>query len=244
MNQSTCKLLSSRGDFSSGRLDELRRHLKNEPALKAYSGLTIYAAGSFARGEASKYSDIDLFFLHNDLTVQVSEPRLKGIRVLSTVIRQIEEDMEFPAPSNDGQFMNIIKLSEMKKTLGGAEDDYNNHFTARILLLLESAPVYGSSSYAQSISALIDSYFRDYENHASDFRPTFLVNDILRFWKTLCLNYEHRRNQEDEARKIKQKIKNFKLKYSRLLTCFATVALLASYNGVKKATSTSLVLSI
>ena len=121
MNQSTCKLLSSRGDFSSGRLDELRRHLKNEPALKAYSGLPIYAAGSFARGEASKYSDIDLFFLHNDLTVQVSEPRLKGIRVLSTVIRQIEEDMEFPAPSNDGQFMNIIKLSEMKKTLGGAE---------------------------------------------------------------------------------------------------------------------------
>ena len=60
------------------------------------------------------------------------------------------------------------------------------------------------------------------------------MNDILRFWKTLCLNYEHRRNQSVEAKKIKQKIRNFKLGHSRLLTCFATVALLSSYNKIDR----------
>ena len=51
------------------------------------------------------------------------------------------------------------------------------------------------------------------------------MNDTVRFWKTLCLNYEHKRNQplEDEEKRVSQKIKNFKLKYSRSMTCFATV---------------------
>ena len=38
----------------------------------------------------------------------------------------------------------------------------------------------------------------------------------------------------EEANKIKQKIRNFKLGHSRLLTCFATVALLSNHNNVAK----------
>jgi hypothetical protein len=38
----------------------------------------------------------------------------------------------------------------------------------------------------------------------------------------------------EEANKIKQKIRNFKLGHSRLLTCFATVALLSHYNNITK----------
>ena len=72
-------------------------------------------------------------------------------------------------------------------------------------------------------------YFRDYEHHPKDFRPTFLINDIIRFWKTLCLNYEHKRNEAESRYVIKHKIKNFKLGYSRLMTCFATVAILSTY---------------
>ncbi len=227
-------LFAERRTQSEARLDELARRLRKSPPLKAYPGLTIYAAGSYARGEASIHSDVDLFFIHNDIRVAVEEPRLRGIRVLSAVIREMEEGMEFPPPSNDGQFLNIIPLKSVLEHLGGAEDDYRNHFTARMLLILESQPVYGIPDYTASIEALIDSYFRDYEDHAENFRTTFLVNDIIRFWKTLCLNYEHRRNQKEETRKIKQKIKNFKLKFSRLMTCFATVALLSSYNTIQR----------
>lgn len=224
-----------RRQHSHSRLEELTRRLRQSDAVRAYQNLVIYAAGSYARGEASPHSDIDLFFIHDDSGGErVEEPRLKGIRVMSSVIREIEEGMEFPPPSNDGQFLNIIELSNILEHLGSPEDDYKNHFTARMLLLLESAAVYGEESRANCIDKIIESYLRDYEDHAETFRPTFLVNDILRFWKTLCLNYEHRRNQTSEARKIKQKIRNFKLGYSRLLTCFATIALLSSYNNISR----------
>lgn len=215
-------------------MDELRRRLRANRYLNAYPNLCIYASGSYARGEASEYSDLDLFFVHNNVQGNpiVQEPNLKGIRVVSAVIREIEEGLEFPAPSNDGQFLNIARLTDILEHLGGSEDDYRNHFTARMLLLLESSPIYGPEDHEAIIASVLESYLRDYEDHAADFRPTFLVNDILRFWRTLCLNYEHRRNQVDNAQKVKQKIKNFKLGFSRLSTCFATVSLLASYNHV------------
>jgi hypothetical protein len=57
--------------------------------------------------------------------------------------------------------------------------------------------------------------------------PVFLVNDIIRFWKTLCLNYEHKRNRKDEDKKNKAHLKNLKLKFSRLMTCFSMVLLLS-----------------
>jgi len=44
--------------------------------------------------------------------------------------------------SNDGEFLRILYLEDMLEQLGGREDDYLNYFTARMLLLLESKPLY------------------------------------------------------------------------------------------------------
>lgn len=98
-----------------------------------------------------------------------------------------------------------------------------------MLLLLESKPIFGEETYEKLLRTTVRTYFRDYPHHPVNFRPTFLINDILRFWKTLCLNYENKRNQEESRSKLKHKIKNFKLGYSRLMTCFATVAILSTY---------------
>jgi hypothetical protein len=63
----------------------------------------------------------------------------------------------------------------------------------------------------------------------------FLLNDICRFWKTLLLNYENKRNlppgAENEERRTRQKVRNFKLKYSRMTTCFASIAALGSHSA-------------
>lgn len=231
------EIFETRRNFSETGLIDLQGRLSKAAALNEYPRLTVYVAGSYARGEASRHSDLDLFFIHDDSDAgapKVEDPHLKSIRVMASIMRQVEDELKLPPPSNDGQFLNIIRLSEMLKHLGGPEDDHRNHFTARMLLMLESAPVFGESTYDAAIEKVVDSYLRDYEDHAENFRPIFLVNDVLRFWKTLCLNYEHRRNQSDNSKKIKQKIRNFKLSFSRLLTCFATVALLASYNTTSK----------
>ena len=119
----------------------------------------------------------------------------------------------------------------MERVLGSPRDDSLNAFTARMLLLLESKPLHDQALYDRLLSRIVGFYYRDFADHADDFSPRFLINDILRFWRTLTLNYEHNRREladrtgaELEHRKAKSALKNYKLKFSRLATCFSMVA--------------------
>jgi hypothetical protein len=51
----------------------------------------------------------------------------------------------------------------------------------------------------------------------------------------MLLNYEHKRHlggaPEDQLKKTKQKVRNFKLKHSRMTTCFASIAALGSFTA-------------
>ena len=138
-------------------------------------------------------------------------------------------EMGFSEFSGDGEYLEIHNLQAMRENLGGRRDDYENLFTARLLLLLESLPIYNKALYEKVLLDITGSYFRDYQDHEQNFRPTFLANDILRFWKTLCLNYEHSRNNldYDETETQKSHLRNLKLKFSRMLTCFSLVIALA-----------------
>ncbi|HUE00873.1 MAG TPA: hypothetical protein VMR62_14985 [Bryobacteraceae bacterium] len=122
-------------------------------------------------------------------------------------------------------------MHEFTKTLGTPEDDVTNTFTARLLLLLESRPLVGSAVYQELIEEVVAQYWRDYGDHKADFMPAFLANDILRLWRTFCVNYEARTERVPEKQKAKGKLKNYKLKHSRLLTCYsALLYLLAVYD--------------
>jgi len=217
-------LFEKRREFSSERLKKLATSLSDLPETKRLPGLCVYATGSYARNEAAEYSDIDLFFVHRGSTKEARVSRLDELRLFAKVI-EIGERLGFPTFSNDGEYLQILYLDDIIQMLGGREDDYHNFFTARMLLLLESSPLVNQELYSSMIDSVIDSYFRDYPNHSSSFRAVFLINDVIRFWKTLCLNYEHRRNRPEgnTEKKRKQQVKNFKLKFSRLMTCFGTI---------------------
>jgi len=219
------KLIESRQSFSESRLALVREKISDIGQLSGRAGLSIYVTGSYGRLEAHAGSDLDLFFV-------ISGDRQIG-RTAKTLIDadliRLSAELGFPPFSQDGKYLEIHSLKEMLDKLGGAEDDYENLFTARMLLLLESRPVFGEDAYQDILRQIIDAYFRDFHDHTGDFRPLFLVNDILRFWKTLCLNYENKRNRaEDRERKNKHHVKNLKLKFSRLSICFSTVIPLLS----------------
>ncbi len=133
-------------------------------------------------------------------------------------------------PNLTEQFLKLMHIHDVLNELGSQDDDSKNTFTARMLLLLESKCLVNQDCYNVMVEELIKSYFRDYPEHEGSFRPLFFINDIIRYWKTLCLNYEHKRNQPaaDEKKKISQKVKNFKLKFSRMTTCYATIAALSN----------------
>lgn len=230
-----CQDFVARRVQSSSRLVDLQQRLAAIPEIDNYGGLCVYVAGSHARGDASVHSDVDLWFLRDDIRSVSTDKgfNIKTISLMSSVIKEIAA-MNAPDPSNDGEYLKVLSLRDILSHLGGPQDDYKNNFTARMLLILESYPVYGEEVYGNALDGIIGSYMRDYEDHAENFRPTFLVNDVIRYWKTLCLNYEHRRNRLEDAGKVKQKIKNFKLGYSRLLTCFATITAFSRLNSVTK----------
>lgn len=221
-------LLATREQYARSRLDQLRNRIRSIEELSNFPDLTIFGAGSYARLEASEFSDIDMFFLDNAAPEDQAEPRTSRIRFFAKVISHVDQ-MHFPKFSNDGEYLKILHISDMLKSLGGPDDDYNNHFTTRMLLLLESKCLWKEAIYRRAIRTIVNSYFRDYPRHKNDFKPIFLINDIARYWKTLCLNYEHKRKQRnvEKAAITKQKVKNFKLKYSRMITCFATIAALS-----------------
>lgn len=222
--------LQQREQFCRQRLANLQARISEIQELRGLN-LSIYVGGSYGRFEASVYSDLDIFFIMDD---EDTGGKLAISKIVKTLVDaqiiKIARDLEFPEFSNEGQYLEIHSLYRILNALGGIDDDYHNYFTARLLLLLESKPLFNENAYHRIISAIINAYLRDYHDHAQDFRPVFMINDILRFWRTLCLNYEHKRNrpQRDEIAKRKAHVQNLKLKFSRLMTCFSAIIPLTS----------------
>jgi hypothetical protein len=67
--------------------------------------------------------------------------------------------------------------------------------------------------------------------------PAFLANDILRMWRTFCVNYEARTQTAPPDRKAKRKLKNYKLKHSRLLTCYSALLYLLTMHLMNRTVS-------
>jgi len=219
-------------EYSVERLSELRRLLVQAAVPIGDHPLSVYVTGSYGRLEAWSGSDIDLFFLHGGSGNEF--PYTTFIRVAAALVETTEE-MGFPPFTGDGKYLEVHYVGQMEEVLGSPADDYVNAFTARMLLLLESRPLLNDETYEALLSRILGFYFRDYEDHQADFMPVFLQNDILRFWRTLTLNYEQHRlkllaltGPELTAKKADSALKNFKLKFSRLSTCFSMVAHLSS----------------
>lgn len=223
---------SARETYSKERLADLAHGLSDMAELLAQAKLCVYATGSYGRLEAWEESDIDLFFLYED-TICFSY--LTFLRVAGRLVEKTAE-MEFPPFSGNGKYLESLDVTQMEQILGSREDDQANTFTARMLLLLESQPVSDAAHYDKLLRRIVGFYYRDIKGHEADFVPIFLMNDILRFWRTLTLNYEHDRFAvralEDEGERnrarAKSSLKNYKLKVSRLATCFSMVVHLAS----------------
>jgi hypothetical protein len=220
-------LLQNRTAASEKRIAELRREIeRGVPDLARCPDLCIYTTGSFGRRESGRYSDLDLFFVLDDKGQQdASIPKLTKTVIDADLIRLCGR-LGFPEFSNDGVYLKVHTITNLAKKIGDQHEDSENLFTARMLLFLESAPLYNDAVYQKAIDACRDEYFRDHGDHADNFRPLFLVNDIARFWKTLCLNYEAARTNATEEDKPKHRLKNLKLKHSRMMTCYSMLACL------------------
>ena len=217
--------LTERRTYTENRIEDIRTRLAESEAI-ANGKACVYMTGSFGRLEASQHSDLDLFILGKSDEVAERDDRkgrlltrLEEICIKADLIH-VTNELGIKKFSGDGRYLVHYSIGELTTRLGTEEDDVTNTFTARLLLLLESRHLLESSVYKELTEDVIAVYWGEYQDHKTDFMPAFLANDILRLWRTFCVNYEASTKKAHGIEKAERKLKNYKLKHSRLLTCY------------------------
>lgn len=226
-----CNNLNKARTLSKEKLKQLTEELsvtftENEFDKSFLENICVYACGSLARYELVENSDLDLFFINS------SNKEFSTLykQLFFQKLYEINNRLGYKSPSKFGLFWDFTSKKNLLD-IGSQMEDYNNSLTARLLLILESKPIFNANLYDEVVKETVEEYFKDYKKiieNEEKFFPLFLINDIFRYWYTLTLNYEFRRDNKDSQND--KCWKRLKLKYARLLTCFSFIACLFEKN--------------
>lgn len=174
--------------------------------------------GSLARREYTSGSDVDLFFLVLDGDTEGAEAAQEKFR---TRLREIGVKM----PASGGVFESPLPADNMVATIGG-NDDTNIFITRRMLFLLEGEWIFNQAAFESIRQALISRYVED----GLDDKKIclFLLNDIIRYWRTICVDYEYKIAGGGKAKAVRL----IKLRFSRMLLYFAGVVAIGETQGL------------
>jgi Nucleotidyltransferase domain len=152
--------LSDRRSQTTKRIRDLRSRLTDAEAI-ASGKACVYMTGSFGRCEASTDSDLDLFILgKNDGKPNRDDKQGSQLGSLNEIclkaeLIEVTRKLGIREFSGDGRWLVHYSVDDLIKTLGKPEDDVENTFTARLLLLLESQALLGEPVYRDALDDVI-----------------------------------------------------------------------------------------
>ena len=168
---------------------------------------SLVVFGSLARGEWTQGSDLDWTLLVDG---PVDE---RHAEIAQGITEAVRVDNNPPGPT--GVFGGLTFSHDIVHFIGG-DDDTNTNTTRRILLLLESRSLTNDAVRHRILTALLARYVGEdllYHEPAKFRVPRFLLNDYVRYWRTMAVDSAQKRH----SRADKWALRNVKLRLSRKL---------------------------
>ncbi len=168
-------------------------------AVQVDEDAAVVLMGSWGRREVTSESDDDFMVLLAGPPREDAWPS----------IEEVAGALGGPPPGPEEIFGRHVLLHELRERIG-RDEDTNTNLTRRILLMLESVAICGDEVHADARRALIAGYL---EANVKDHRPPrFLLNDVVRYWRTIAVDFESKmRARKGEG----WGLRNAKLRLSR-----------------------------
>lgn len=154
----------------------------------------VIAFGSLAREEFTEASDFDYLVVAHSL-----DPRPRGPRELLETVDRLRREMstaqggdgkqEVRAPGGTRLFGVAISAMDISEHIG-LQDDTNHDQTRRLLLLEESVSLLLPGRHRLLIRNILERYLYGYAEGEKAGVPRFLLNDVIRYWRTLTVDYQ------------------------------------------------------
>lgn len=154
----------------------------------------IVAMGSLARGEVTAGSDLDaVIMLHG--VIADHQATLEHVR---QAVERVRTTLGLDASGSIGTFGAVVAAPGLVHRVG-LESDTNMQQTWRLLVLLESVSLRSQDHHKRLQSALLDRYLAEHQPGVGK-RPRFILNDTLRYWRTLTVDYQAKLWRQDQRK--------------------------------------------
>jgi hypothetical protein len=190
--------------LTRSELDRVRADLEGTDVAERHS---IVVFGSWARDELTPNSDHDWALLAAE-PFDADNPQIRASMAAAEEVLGAEGKK----PGTQDIFGVPFDARSLIEHVG-LDADSNTNLTRRLLLLLESREVAGGAHHeywSRVLARYLDYGVKDYRP------PRFLLNDLVRYWRTICVDFEGKHAQVggDDPKWVSR---NAKLRTSRKL---------------------------